>query len=30
MVIKLRPEKAEEYKALHADSNSGVRDLLEK
>lgn len=30
MVIKLRPEKADEYKALHADANPGVRDLLEK
>ena len=30
MVIKLKPEYMEEYKALHADSNSGVRDLLVK
>jgi L-rhamnose mutarotase len=30
MVIGVRPEKIEEYKALHADSNPGVRDLLNK
>lgn len=30
MVIGMRPEKIEEYKALHADSNPGVRDLLTK
>lgn len=30
MVIGLRPEKIEEYKALHADTNPGVRDLLTK
>ena len=30
MVIKLKPEFIEEYKALHADSNPGVRDLLNK
>jgi L-rhamnose mutarotase len=30
MVIKLKPECIEEYKALHADSNPGVRDLLVK
>jgi L-rhamnose mutarotase len=30
MVIKIRPEYIEEYKALHADSNPGVRDLLVK
>ena len=30
MVIKLRPECVEEYLELHADSNSGVRDLLAK
>lgn len=30
MVIKLRPDYLEEYKALHADSNVGVRDLLQK
>ena len=28
--IQLRPEKLEEYKRLHADSNPGVRDLLVK
>ena len=30
MVIKIRPEKIDEYKALHAATNPGVRDLLEK
>ncbi len=30
MVIGLRPETLTEYKALHADSNPGVRDLLNK
>ena len=30
MVIKLKPEYIEKYKALHADSNPGVRDLLVK
>ena len=30
MLIKLKPEYIEEYKALHADSNPGVRDLLVK
>ncbi len=30
MVIQLRPEKLEDYKRLHADSNPGVRDLLNK
>jgi len=30
MVIKLRPDRVEQYKALHADSNPGVRDLLTK
>ena len=30
MVIGIRPEIIEEYKALHADSNPGVRDLLDK
>jgi L-rhamnose mutarotase len=30
MVIKLKPEYIDEYKALHADSNPGVRDLLVK
>ena len=28
MVIKIKPEFIDEYKALHADSNAGVRDLL--
>ena len=28
MVIKIKPECIEEYKAIHADSNFGVRDLL--
>jgi L-rhamnose mutarotase len=30
MVIGIRPEKLEEYKSLHADSNRGVRDLLRR
>ena len=30
MVIGLRADKINEYKALHADSNPGVRDLLTK
>jgi len=30
MVIKIKPECIEEYKAVHADSNYGVRDLLIK
>lgn len=30
MVIGIRPEKIEEYKALHADDSPGVRDLLTK
>jgi L-rhamnose mutarotase len=30
MVVGIRPEKIDEYKALHADDNSGVRDLLTK
>lgn len=30
MVIKLKPECVAEYRELHADSNSGVRDLLSK
>ena len=30
MVIGIRPEKIAEYKALHAASNPGVRDLLSK
>lgn len=29
MVIGIKPEVIEEYKKLHADSNPGVRDLLE-
>jgi L-fuconolactonase len=29
-VTRLRPEKTEEYKRLHADSNPSVRDLLAK
>jgi len=28
MVIKLNPEFIDDYKAIHADSNHGVRDLL--
>jgi L-rhamnose mutarotase len=28
MIIKIKPEYIEEYKALHANSNPGVRDLL--
>lgn len=28
MVIKIKSEYIDEYKALHADSNAGVRDLL--
>ena len=28
MVIKLKPECIDEYKAVHSDSNAGVRDLL--
>ena len=28
MVIKIKPECIEEYIAVHADSNAGVRDLL--
>ena len=28
MVIGIKPEVIEKYKALHADSNPGVRDLL--
>ena len=27
-VIEIKPERIAEYKALHSDSNSGVRDLL--
>ncbi len=30
MVVGLRPEMMAEYKAVHADSYSGVRDLLSK
>ncbi len=30
MVTQLRPEMMAEYKRLHADSNAGVRDLLNK
>jgi L-rhamnose mutarotase len=30
MVIGIKPEKIEEYKALHADAYAGVRDLLTK
>ena len=30
MVIGLRDERAEAYRALHADSEGGVRDLLQK
>ena len=30
MVIGIKPEKIAEYKELHADSNPGVRDLLNK
>jgi len=30
MVVGIDPEKIEEYKTLHADSNPGVRDLLTK
>jgi L-rhamnose mutarotase len=30
MVIGLDPERMEEYKALHADSNPGVRDIIEQ
>ena len=30
MVIGIKPERIEEYKALHADGHRGVRDLLEK
>ena len=30
MVIKIRPENLESYKALHADTVNGVRDLLTK
>ena len=30
MMIGLRDERAGDYRALHADSNPGVRDLLQK
>ena len=30
MVIKIKPEKIDEYKALHSDSHQGVRHLLQK
>ena len=30
MVIGIKPEKLAQYKALHADTNLGVRDLLSK
>jgi L-rhamnose mutarotase len=30
MIIGIRPDKIEDYKKLHADSNRGVRDLLRK
>jgi L-rhamnose mutarotase len=30
MVVGLRPEAMGEYKRLHSDSHSGVRDLLNK
>ncbi len=30
MVVGIKPEKLAEYKRLHADSNAGVRDLLDK
>ena len=30
MVIGIKPEKLAQYKALHADTNPGVRDLLSK
>ena len=30
MVVGIKPDKIEEYKRLHADSNAGVRDLLTK
>jgi L-rhamnose mutarotase len=30
MVIKIKPERLEEYLAVHADSVAGVRDLLTK
>ena len=30
MVVGIHPEKITEYKKLHADSNPGVRDILNK
>jgi len=30
MVVRIKPEKIKQYKELHADSNAGVRDLLNK
>jgi len=30
MVTGIRPERIEQYKRLHADTNPGVRDLLAK
>jgi L-rhamnose mutarotase len=30
MVIELRPESVDDYRRLHADNHSGVRDLLLK
>ena len=30
MVVKVKKEKLEEYKKLHADNNAGVRHLLTK
>jgi L-rhamnose mutarotase len=30
MVVGIRPDKLAEYKQLHADSNPGVRDILNK
>ncbi|MGA2034113.1 MAG: L-rhamnose mutarotase [Thermoguttaceae bacterium] len=30
MVVGIKPERIEEYRRLHADSNAGVRDLLNK
>lgn len=30
MVIGIKPDKISAYEALHADSNAGVRDLLNK
>jgi L-rhamnose mutarotase len=30
MVVGIRPDKVPQYKQLHADSNPGVRDILNK